>query len=54
MEQKEFKVGGRGAWGVFTVLTLLYLINRADLAICIKTADCMPVFIALSSQSKRG
>jgi len=33
MEQKEFKVGGRGAWGVFTVLTLLYLINRADLAI---------------------
>jgi MFS family permease len=33
MEQKEFKVGGKGAWGVFTVLTLLYMINRADLAI---------------------
>lgn len=33
MGQKEFTVGGKGAWTVFTVLTLLYLINRADVAI---------------------
>jgi MFS family permease len=33
MAQKEFVVGGRGAWSVFIVLTLLYLINRADVAI---------------------
>ena len=33
MAQKEFVVGGKGAWSVFIILTLLYMINRADVAI---------------------
>ncbi len=32
-QPKEYQLGGRGAWAVLSVLFLLFLINRADLAI---------------------